>query len=146
MPYILTVITLLFRIVNKKRGQITSSTFLEVSANTHAAYTSKSPRIQREHQLSLLLLLIILPNYEKQELKANASSNMSAQPSTLVDIRMDAAKIVNKIDSVELKFHNSYFLMHNFDNSCVFIFKNSTFCSLNQDNMWRKRKNMGKTW
>ena len=107
----------------------------EVSPNTIAPYTSKSPRDKHVSISYYSWCFFKFGEFQKQEQQANASSNMSAHPSTLVDIRMDAAKIVNKIDSVELKFHNSYFLMHNFDNSCVFIFKNSTFCSLNQDNM-----------
>ena len=54
------------------------------------------------------------------------------------------AKIVIIIDSVELKFHNSYFLMHNFRLFDAFLVKILVFCSLNQENMGRKGKNMGK--
>jgi len=64
-----------------------------LSPNTIATLTSKGPRIQREHQLSLLWLTKLWRIYGKQEQKANASSNMSAHLSILADFLMDGADI-----------------------------------------------------
>ena len=45
-----------------------------------------------------------------------------------------AAKIVNKIDSVELKFNNSYFIMHNFDKFLCFSLHKPYFLQFELDN------------
>ena len=57
---------------NKKRGLITSSKLSEVSPNTMQPYTSKSPRIYREHQL-LLLAASLNWRFSESKNKANAS-------------------------------------------------------------------------
>ena len=65
--YVILIIRKIKNIIRFKCGLITSSTFIEVSPNTIATYTSKSPRHRREHQLLLLWLTLILANFDKQE-------------------------------------------------------------------------------
>ena len=53
----------------KKTWTLTSSTFYQVSANTYAAYSSKSPRYRVSILTLLLLLFEILPISIEQESK-----------------------------------------------------------------------------
>lgn len=56
----------------KKRGLVTSSTLIEVSPNTIATYTSKSPRLWGVSINFYSCGLLNLANFDKQEYKANA--------------------------------------------------------------------------
>ena len=61
---------------HKKRGLITSSTFFEVSPNTHNPKRVKAHARWREHPYFTLGLFLILAIFRRTRIKADASSYM----------------------------------------------------------------------
>ena len=65
---------MIFDYIQKNVDSLLRLRFLMVLGKPFAASTSKSPRIQREHQLLLLRLSSKFPNLSESKNKANASS------------------------------------------------------------------------